>query len=102
MHTLYSDGSASYKTLLFDISMLHNANLSEGYFTRIFKKQMMKTPIQYLNDLRLYHANHELAYGTSVTEVALANGFADVSYFIKQYKFKYGYTPRKTPVEGKC
>lgn len=67
--------------------------LSEGYFMRIFKKQFNITPIQYLNNLRLFHANLLLKHGSNVTEAANSCGFDNISYFIRQYKKRYHVTP---------
>lgn len=75
--------------------------LSEGYFMRIFKKQFHTSPLQYLNDLRLFHASILLKHGENVTEAGQACGFDNTSYFIKLFKKRYGVTPKEYHRETK-
>lgn len=63
------------------------SNLSEKYICRIFKEYTSKTPINYINELRIDAACHEMISDKkSVTEAALACGFNDLSYFSKLFK----------------
>lgn len=70
-------------------------NISEPYLYSLFNKYVGITPLQYINSTRLSASYRLLGEGKSVTEVALAVGFLDVSYFIKFFKNATGQTPLK-------
>lgn len=72
-----------------------HVSLSEGYFMRIFKKQFHTSPLQYLNELRLFHASILLKHGENVTTTGQLCGFDNTSYFIKLFKQRYGVTPKE-------
>lgn len=70
------------------------ANLSLYYFTRLFKKTMGLTPLQYVTKLRLERAIRllkETDYNIEV--IAVMVGYANASYFIKVFKQWIGYPP---------
>lgn len=71
-------------------------HFSDYHFMRFFKKHMNMTCIEYINSLRLSRALEQLG-GTSktVTEIALENGFHNISYFNKMFKRQFGMTPRE-------
>ena len=71
-------------------------NMSEGNFRRLFKEYMGVSPIEYRNDLRLVNAKSKLQSGEyNVSEIAELCGFTNLSFFIRLYKKKFGYTPKK-------
>ncbi len=71
-------------------------DMSEVSFRRLFRAYTGLSPIDYRNDLRLVHAKRRLAGGEyNVTEAAESVGFSNLSFFIRLYKKKYGYTPKK-------
>jgi len=71
-------------------------NMSEVNFRRLFKEYTGFSPVDYRNDLRLTGARNKLRSGEyNVTEVAELCGFSNLSFFIRLYKKKYGYTPKK-------
>lgn len=71
-------------------------NMSEVNFRRLFKEYTGLSPIDYRNDLRLSNARNKLQSGEyNVSEVAELCGFFNLSFFIRLYKKKYGYTPKK-------
>ena len=71
-------------------------HMSPRYFCRFFREMTHRTPVDYLNYLRVEHAARLLASsGVSVTEAAYSCGFNDLSYFIKIYKKYKGITPGK-------
>lgn len=71
-------------------------NMSEVNFRRLFKEYTGLSPIDYRNDLRLSSARNKLRSGEyNVSEVAELCGFSNLSFFIRLYKKKYGYTPKK-------
>ena len=70
-------------------------NMSESNFRRLFREYMDMSPIEYRNDLRLKNAKAMLGSGEyNVSETAAASGFSNLSFFIRLYKKKYGYTPK--------
>lgn len=69
--------------------------LSDRYLTRCFREETGITPVSYLNRYRIRQAQDLLARGTlNVTEVALAAGFSDPSYFARVFRAEVGVTPR--------
>ena len=71
-------------------------DMSEVNFRRLFKEYTGRSPIDYRNDLRLSKAKGKLQSGEyNVSEVAQLCGFSNLSFFIRRYKAKYGYTPKK-------
>ncbi len=68
--------------------------MSPTYFSRFFKKTTGETFYSSLGRMRLYHAENELVNSdSSITEIALNNGFANVKSFIEMFKKEYGVTP---------
>ena len=71
-------------------------DMSEANFRRLFREYMGVSPIDYRNELRLNHAKNKLQSGEyNVSEAAYESGFSNLSFFIRLYKKKYGYTPKK-------
>lgn len=70
--------------------------MSEANFRRVFREYTGMSPIEYRNDLRLSNAKAMLSsLQYNVTEAAEACGFSNLSFFIRLYKNKFGYTPKK-------
>ena len=70
-------------------------DMSEANFRRLFREYMGISPIDYRNDIRLIHAKNKLQSGEyNVSEAAYESGFSNLSFFIRLYKKKYGYTPK--------
>ena len=71
-------------------------DMSEPNFRKLFREYMGMSPIDYRNDIRLRHAKSRLQSGEyNVSEAAFESGFTNLSFFIRLYKEKYGYTPKK-------
>lgn len=69
---------------------------SEYHFMRFFKKYTGVSCLDYIKNLRLEKAASRLAQGgQSVLEVSMSCGFANLSYFYREFKKKYGMTPKK-------
>jgi len=69
-------------------------NLSETRFHYVFKKIMGTSPMNYLMMQRLQEAQKRLLVtDASVTEIAGAVGFTNVSYFSKLFKSKFHVSP---------
>ena len=63
---------------------------------------MGKTFKEYLCGVRMSRAHAMLLYGDlSVTEVASACGYSNLSYFVAEYKKVFGVTPKLTKNNSK-
>lgn len=72
------------------------AAVHEKYLCRLFKEYTGRTPIEYVNQLRIDRACIEMtAHHKNVTEAALDVGFTDMSYFTKLFKRCKGVTPSR-------
>lgn len=70
------------------------SHMSEGHFCRLFKKYTFKTPVQYINQVRLSAAMGLLLESDrKVLDVAFDTGFNSLSYFIGVFKQSMGCTP---------
>ena len=70
--------------------------MSEPNFRRLFREYTGQSPIDYRNALRLNAAQIKLQSGEyNVSEAAETSGFSNLSFFIRLYKKRYGYTPKK-------
>lgn len=68
---------------------------SEYHFMRFFKKYVGTSCLEYIKNLRLEKAAEQLAQGGhSVLDTALSCGFGNLSYFYREFKKKYGMTPK--------
>lgn len=68
---------------------------SEPYFMKLFKKATGRTPIDYINSVRLSQAAHMLlSSADDITDIAVGVGFNNVSYFDRQFKRLYGFSPK--------
>ena len=68
--------------------------VSRRQIERLFNRYLGVTPVRYMNDLRLQHGRALLAEtDMSVTEVAIACGYASSSHFSKSFRKKYGVSP---------
>lgn len=71
-----------------------SVNLSPSGFRQLFKKETGRSPIKYLNELRLQRAA-QLIRSTflSIKEVTALTGIGDTSHFVRSFKKQYGQTP---------
>ena len=71
-------------------------SLSESRFMTFFKNQTGTSFIKYLNDYRLEAAAEQLLQTRkAITQIALENGFENISYFVRAFKSKYNCTPHE-------
>ena len=71
-----------------------SAHMNKRYFCRYFREAMGKTPMRYLNYYRVECACELLASADrSVSEVALACGYHNISYFTRAFRQFKGMTP---------
>lgn len=72
------------------------ANISDYHFCKLFKQAAGRSPINYINSLRINKAITLLNAGNhNITEVALACGFDDSNYFSRVFKKHKGISPIK-------
>ena len=70
--------------------------ISREYASRIFKKEIDTTFINYLTDVRLKHACHLLVHtDLSVATIADRTGFRESGYLIRVFRKMYGLTPKE-------
>ena len=70
------------------------AHLSLSALERRFKKYLSKTPKQFINTIRLENAQHLLLESNlPIATIASAVGFADASYFTRQFVKHVGHLP---------
>ncbi len=70
------------------------AHLSVSALERRFKKYLMKTPKQFINQTRLEHARRLLVETQlPISEVAYQSGFIEHSYFSKQFRLLFDEQP---------
>ncbi len=75
-------------------SLSRAVNLSPSRLRHIFKKETGCSPIEYLKNLRMEHAEQLLrSTFLSIKEIASLSGGKDVSYFVREFKKRYGQTP---------
>ncbi len=76
--------------------MAAKAGFSESHFMRFFKEAFGVSFITYLNDYRLSMAARMLlSTEESVLNISQQVGFENLSHFNRQFKKKYGKTPRE-------
>ena len=70
--------------------------ISREYASRVFKKELNTTFVNYLTDVRLKNVcKLLLTTQISVSSIAYESGFRDVGYMIRVFKKAYGLTPRE-------
>ncbi len=68
--------------------------LSTAYLSKFIKKKFGMTFVDYLNNIRLFHAVDELIYtNKSLTHIAMDNGFATSAAFNKSFKKVFNVSP---------
>lgn len=63
------------------------------YFSRMFKKQMGLSIMEYVRNRRLIKASEEICNGKKIIDVALEYGYQSHSGFTKAFKNKFGFSP---------
>lgn len=63
---------------------------------RFFKKRTRKTPIEFINELKISHACQLLIQpNLTISEIAYASGFNNLSNFNRQFRFVKGLNPQE-------
>lgn len=68
-------------------------DMTPAYLSSIYKKQTGNSLLNYINTVRIEHAEQLLEDGISVAEAAERTGFRDSGTFIRAFKKKRGITP---------
>jgi len=80
------------KITIKDLSAI--AHMSITNFTRVFKNDTGKTPMEYLNKIRLERAKRLMMAGDkSITEIAFECGFSSPSYLSERFRKSYKISP---------
>lgn len=70
--------------------------LTQNHFCRTFKTYTGKTPIEYVNFVRIQNVLSEIKLGEkNITRIATDNGFNDMSYFCKVFKKEMGVSAKR-------
>lgn len=84
----------SQKISITDVAQ--HVNLSEAYLCKVFKSEVGKSIVSYLNEIRLQKAHELLSSGQLlIKEAAAAVGIDDQFYFNRLFKRYYGITPKE-------
>lgn len=76
-------------------TMAELSRLSPSYFSRLFKKAMGMSFVDYLTDIRIEHARYRLENETQgIAEIAENCGFRDANYFTRVFRKIMGMNPR--------
>ncbi|MFG0217029.1 helix-turn-helix domain-containing protein [Brevibacillus porteri] len=77
-------------------SLAEMAGMHPAYYSQLFKREMKKTPIEYLTQLRMNKAKELLltaAPDKNIREIASSVGYLDEFYFSRRFKENSGYSP---------
>lgn len=85
---------ANYQTQISLNDLAQRLYLSNVYLSKYIKKHLGLTFLEYLNNVRLFHAVDELLYSSkSITRIAMDNGFPTSAAFIKVFRNVHGEAP---------
>lgn len=74
--------------------LAEHLNITQEHLCRLFKSEMELSPGQYLTNLRIQSAMHDLLNTTeNLEDIARKNGFSNANYFGKVFKKRVGTTP---------
>lgn len=77
-------------------TLAEKAGVTPNHLCKLFKEYTGKTPTQYINSVRIENACAEMKQtDKSITQIALENGFNDISYFCKVFKKHKGISAKK-------
>lgn len=86
--------SENFKDKIYIERLADMINVSPDYFTKMFKDSIGKTPIEYINGLRVNYSMRLLASTEmSMAEIADDIGFCNPNYFHKIFKQYMGVSP---------
>ena len=85
-----------YGSVFYDRKSIRAIPLHYDYLRKLFKKEMGRSTLEYLTDLRMNRARELLLDGTRklpIAEVAEGCGFSDALYFSRVFKKRFGSSP---------
>lgn len=86
----------NYKNPIRRAQLARLASMSEANFYRVFRRVLGCSPVEYLSDIRLKHAEELLRKShDGLPEIALKTGFSDSNYLGLIFKRRYGITPHQ-------
>ena len=75
--------------------LAREVNLSESHLTRLFRRQIGSSPGRFYRDARLDRARELIVSSfKSIKEVMAAVGWSDPSHFCRDFKQRFGASPR--------
>ncbi|MGY3724879.1 AraC-type DNA-binding protein [Granulicatella balaenopterae] len=78
------------------LKMSDMANLSESRFRTLFKKQVGKNPLDYLNEIKVMTAARKLLMSNdNISDIAYQVGYEDPNYFSRIFKKYFCITPKQ-------
>lgn len=73
----------------------NSANISKSECFRCFSELSKTTPVEYVNQFRLFQASQALSSTRkSISDICYATGFNNTSYFSKKFREQYGVSPK--------
>ena len=78
-------------------NILNDSGYAEDYIRAHFKKITSKTPVEFLNEIRIKHAEtliHIYQNSLALSEIAQRCGFEDYIYFSRKFKAVNGLSPQ--------
>ena len=94
--------NANYKSSEITVGQIcKSSGIGETVFRKLFKENYQKTPVEYINELRLEFARNLISNGTPIESAAYESGFNDPKYFARVVKKRFGCTPRELRLYGK-
>lgn len=85
---------ANYQKQLSLNDLAQKLYLSNAYLSKYIKKHFGLSFLEYVNNIRMFHAVDELVYSEKkITRIALDNGFPTTAAFNKAFKEIYNMTP---------
>jgi AraC-like DNA-binding protein len=77
-------------------TMAAKVNLAPEHFCRLFRTEIGVPPGRYFKELRMEESKKLLATSfLSTQEIIFRVGLRDYSHFVRDFKARYGTTPRK-------
>lgn len=74
----------------------NHVSMSVTHFSRVFKREMGETAMNYLSNIRLDKAKKLLlSQELSITEIAYECGYSSLSHLSAAFKNKYNYSPKE-------
>lgn len=94
VHQIQNYIQANYQNQISLNDLADKLYLSNAYLSKYIKKHLGLTFMEYLNNVRLFHAVDELLYtNKSMTHIALDNGFPTSAAFNKAFRDIHGVAP---------